>query len=127
MLSLRAASSSSNARGRRRRSAAVSPAAALLLLRGVSVSGSNADNDDNAYRYRLFESRVITRSSTINDEIAIDWAAFAAEINAIAYDDGADAFWVNNWNTDIELVNRFGNTIDTIKFGSGAYAGLAYD
>ncbi len=87
MLSLRAASSSSNARGRRRRSAAVSPAAALLLLRGVSVSGSNADNDDNAYRYRLFESRVITRSSTINDETAIDWAAFAAEINAIAKGD----------------------------------------
>ncbi len=47
---------------------------------------------------------------------------------AIAYDDGANGFWANNWDTPITLFDYSGATLNTINVGAfGSLYGLAYD
>ncbi len=50
-------------------------------------------------------------------------------VRAIAYDDDADGFWVNNWSTDFTLVGRDGNIMDSFPCSTVliSYYGLAYD
>jgi len=49
-------------------------------------------------------------------------------VRAIAYDDDNDAFWVNDWSTDVTLVSRTGNILDSFPCGTwGDFYGLAYD
>jgi hypothetical protein len=51
-------------------------------------------------------------------------------VRTIAYDSMNDAFWVSNWDTDIALVDRSGNTLATIPaatHGFGGMYGSAYD
>jgi len=45
---------------------------------------------------------------------------------AIAYDDEYDAFWTNNWSSNIILVDRSGGILNSIA-GSPSIYGLAYD
>ena len=45
---------------------------------------------------------------------------------AIAYDDEFDAFWTNNWSSDIVLIDRTGGTLNSIGNSPSIY-GLAYD
>jgi hypothetical protein len=45
---------------------------------------------------------------------------------AIAYDDEFDAFWTNNWSSDIVLIDRSGGVLNSIG-GSPSIYGLAYD
>lgn len=47
-------------------------------------------------------------------------------VRAIAYDEISDAFWVNNWDTDLTLVSRTGAILNVIPTPPSIY-GLAYD
>ena len=47
---------------------------------------------------------------------------------AIAYDEGADGFWANNWDTDITLFDKTGAFIESFSVGAfGSLYGFAYD
>jgi hypothetical protein len=45
----------------------------------------------------------------------------------IAYDEGADAFWVGNWGDSPTLVDRRGATLGTLTTGLTSQYGTAYD
>jgi hypothetical protein len=47
-------------------------------------------------------------------------------VRAIAYDNDNDAFWVNNWSEDLNLVDRNGSVLNTIA-GPPSMYGSAYD
>ncbi len=47
-------------------------------------------------------------------------------VRAIAYDDDANAFWGNNWATDLVLFDESGTTLNTISSPPSMY-GAAYD
>jgi len=60
-----------------------------------------------------------TLIGTINSPVAV---------RAIAYDEVADAFWVNNWSSAVTLVSREGVVLNAIPCGTwGSFYGLAYD
>ena len=48
---------------------------------------------------------------------------------AIAYDDGADGFWANNWSDTITLFDRSGTVLNTLTISPTyqSYYGFAYD
>ena len=48
------------------------------------------------------------------------------DVRSIAYDSDNDAFWVNNFSTDLKLVDRSGNVLNTISSPPSMY-GSAYD
>lgn len=63
-----------------------------------------------------------------NNQSLIDEFTSPTEIRAIAYDDDKDAFWANNWNTDITLFDASGYFISSFPIGNfGSYYGFAYD
>lgn len=56
----------------------------------------------------------------------IETISTSVAVRSIAYDSGNDAFWVNNFDTDLSLVDRDGSVIDTITTPPSMY-GSAYD
>jgi hypothetical protein len=48
-------------------------------------------------------------------------------VRHIAYDDGADGFWVGDWATPPTLIDRSGSTIATLTSGLPSQYGSAYD
>ncbi|MCF7921039.1 MAG: carboxypeptidase regulatory-like domain-containing protein [Candidatus Cloacimonetes bacterium] len=59
----------------------------------------------------------------------VNTIASPSAVRAIAYDDEMDAFWVNNWSTDITLVSRDGVNLDSFpcSLTYNSLYGLAYD
>ncbi len=50
------------------------------------------------------------------------------DVRAIAYDEGEDGFWANNWSDDITLFDRSGNILDSFPCQTfSLYYGFAYD
>ena len=60
------------------------------------------------------------------DGTLIDTIETIVAVRSIAYDSENDAFWVNNWSEDLNLIDRDGNIIDYISAPPSLY-GSAYD
>lgn len=59
-------------------------------------------------------------------QVLIDEISSPGAVRAIAYDSENDAFWCNNWSSDMLLVDRMGNELDAIA-GVPSIYGAAYD
>jgi len=46
---------------------------------------------------------------------------------SIAYDSSEDAFWINNWSSNMILVDRTGAVLETLSVNAGNIYGSAYD
>ncbi|MEA2097284.1 MAG: carboxypeptidase regulatory-like domain-containing protein [Candidatus Cloacimonadota bacterium] len=79
---------------------------------------------DGSYFYGSNASNTIYCFET--DGTLVTTIASPAAVRAIAYDEGQDAFWINNWAEDLRLIDRSGNQIDTITTPPSMY-GCAYD
>jgi hypothetical protein len=63
-----------------------------------------------------------------DSQTLVSTIASPSAVRAIAYDEEMDGFWVNNWSTDITLVSRSGQMVDSFPVGTlGSYYGFAYD
>jgi hypothetical protein len=51
---------------------------------------------------------------------------YTGAVRAIAYDENADGFWVNNWSTALTLVSRTGTVLEVGAITPSCY-GMAYD
>ncbi len=95
------------------------------------VSGGPADIRDLAYDGDYFYGS--NAGSTVwgmdfDDEVLVETISAPVSVRAIAYDDGFDGFWANNWSDAITLFDRDGVTLDSFSPGSYAsYYGFAYD
>ncbi|MCB0261313.1 MAG: hypothetical protein KDE62_16540, partial [Calditrichaeota bacterium] len=102
------------------------------LVEEFSITGVTGLRDlafDGTYMYggaagtTIYQMDFATKTliGTISSPVAV---------RHIAYDAGADAFWVGNWDTDIVLVSRAGATLSSIPaatHGLGGMYGSAYD
>ncbi len=79
---------------------------------------------DGSYFYGSNASNTIYCFET--DGTLVTTIASPAAVRAIAYDEGQDAFWINNWSEDLRLIDRSGNQLDTITAPPSMY-GCAYD
>ncbi len=62
------------------------------------------------------------------NQIVISTIAAPITVRAIAYDENADAFWANNWSTNITLFDRNGTTLDSFPCGyHQSYYGFAWE
>jgi hypothetical protein len=88
-------------------------ATGTTLIEQFSIAGVTGLRDlafDGTYMYggaaanTIYQMDFVTKTliGTIPSPVAVRW---------IAYDEGADAFWVGNWDTPATLVSRAGATI----------------
>ncbi|KYK23217.1 hypothetical protein AYK21_02995 [Thermoplasmatales archaeon SG8-52-2] len=56
----------------------------------------------------------------IDGSLITSWASPAA-VRSIAYDGDHDAFWINNWEEDLQLVDRSGSTLYSISSPPSMY------
>ena len=56
----------------------------------------------------------------VDGNLITSWSAPAA-VRSIAYDEDNDAFWINNWDEDLLLVDRSGSTLYTISTPPSMY------
>ena len=77
-----------------------------LAYDGEYFYGSNADS-----KIYCFD---------VNGTLITSWSAPAA-VRSIAYDEDNDAFWINNWAEDLQLVDRSGDTLYTISTPPSMY------
>jgi hypothetical protein len=106
----------------------ISPAGALVdSFIPTWITGSSGIRDmawDGTYLYGSDASTTIycfTSTGTLISTITSPVAA-----RAIAYDPVNDAFWVNNFSTDLTLVSRTGAVLNVISTPPSCY-GMAYD
>ncbi|MBE0662951.1 MAG: T9SS type A sorting domain-containing protein [Bacteroidales bacterium] len=60
------------------------------------------------------------------NEVLVSTIPYTGAVRAIAYDEAADGFWVNNWSTALTLVSRTG-TILLVGPTTPSCYGIAYD
>ncbi|MDZ7742105.1 MAG: carboxypeptidase regulatory-like domain-containing protein [Bacteroidota bacterium] len=95
------------------------------------VSGGPADIRDLAYDGEFFYGS--NAGSTVwgmdfDDEVLVETISAPVSVRAIAYDEGFDGFWANNWSDAITLFDRDGVTLNSFMPGSYiSYYGFAYD
>lgn len=56
----------------------------------------------------------------VDGNLITSWSAPAA-VRSIAYDEDNDAFWINNWEEDLQLVDRSGSMLYTISSPPSLY------
>ena len=98
------------------------------LLKEFSISGVSGLRDlawDGQYLYGGAASTTIYCIDPIAETL-ITTITSPVAVRSIAYDSGNDAFWVNNWEETLSLVNRSGVVIDTIDTPPSMYSS-AYD
>jgi hypothetical protein len=99
------------------------------LVREFSIAGVTGLRDlayDGAFMYGGAAANTIfvmdfasnTLLGTISSPVAV---------RHIAYDEGADGFWVGNWGDNPTLVDRNGVTLGTVNSGVTSQYGTAYD
>ncbi len=64
-----------------------------------------------------------------NNHTLVQTIALTSNARSLAYDNNADGFWVNDWNTDLILHSRDGVVLDSFALPAGFNAnyGTAYD
>jgi len=102
------------------------------LIEEFSIGGVSGLRDlafDGTYMYGGAAANTIYEMDFVNQTLVSSFSS-SQPVRNIAYDDGNDAFWVANWDTDIDLVDKSGVTINTIPaatHGLGGMYGSAYD
>ncbi len=102
------------------------------LVKEFSIPGVSGLRDlawDGQYMYGGAAANTIYQMD-FDTEVLVGTLSSPVPVRHIAYDQGADGFWVGNWDTDIVLVDRSGNTVNTIpvsSHGFGSMYGSAYD
>ncbi|NIR95314.1 MAG: choice-of-anchor D domain-containing protein, partial [Gammaproteobacteria bacterium] len=102
------------------------------LVKEFSISGVSGLRDlawDGQYMYGGAAANTIYQMD-FDNEVLIGTISSPVPVRHIAYDESADGFWVGNWDTDIVLIDRNGNVLNTITVathGLGSMYGSAYD
>ena len=102
------------------------------LIEEFSIPGVSGLRDlayDGTYFYGGASSNTIYQMD-FESQTLVSSISSSQSVRNIAYDDGEDAFWVANWDTDIALVDMSGSTINTLPastHGLGGMYGTAYD
>nr|NIX54705.1 hypothetical protein [candidate division Zixibacteria bacterium] len=102
------------------------------LVKEFSVSGVSGLRDlawDGQYMYGGAAANTIYQMD-FDTEVLIGTISSPVPVRHIAYDESADGFWVGNWDTDIVLIDRNGNVLNTIPVsthGLGGMYGSAFD
>ncbi len=89
------------------------------------VSGLRDLAFDGTYMYGAAAATTVWEMDFTNQTLISTISAPTA-CRAIAYDEDADGFWANNWDTDLTLFDRSGAILNTIS-GPPSIYGLAYD
>ncbi len=102
------------------------------FLTTFTVAGTSGCRDlayDGTYFYGAAASTSLYQMDfTPGSETLVSTISAATATRAVAYDDGADGFWGNNWSTAITLYSRSGATLNSFAVGAyGSYYGFAYD
>jgi hypothetical protein len=98
-------------------------------LETISVSGSAGCRDlafDGTYFYGSAATTTIFEMD-LGNEILISTFNAPTECRAIAYNETDDAFYCNNWNTDIIKFDKTGANLGSFPVSVYYYYGLAYD
>ena len=102
------------------------------MMEEFSISGVSGLRDlayDGTYMYGGAAANTIYMMDFITKTL-IGQINSPVAVRNIAYDEANDAFWVGNWNTDLMLVDRNGNTLAVIPATThnlGGMYGSAYD
>ncbi len=95
-----------------------------------SIAGVSNIRDmayDGTYFYGSDASNTIYQMDFENHTLVGTFTS-PVEVRAIAYNPAQDAFYVNNWSSDITLIDREGNVLASYPTGTfGSLYGLAYD
>ncbi|MHC1778108.1 MAG: carboxypeptidase regulatory-like domain-containing protein [Lentimicrobium sp.] len=89
------------------------------------VSGLRDLAFDGTYMYGAAGATTVWKMDFSNQTLVSSFTAPTA-VRAIAYDSDADAFWGNNWDTDMVLFDETGATLDVLT-GMPSLYGAAYD
>ncbi|MFO8128444.1 MAG: T9SS type A sorting domain-containing protein [Bacteroidales bacterium] len=98
-----------------------------FVIAGVSNIRDLAYNPATGYMYG---GNATTSCFVLDFESQTLVSSFTAptEIRAIAYDDQEDAYWANNWSSDITLFSGGGTLLGSFPVGTyGSFYGFAYD
>ncbi|MDA3879683.1 MAG: hypothetical protein PF436_04780 [Prolixibacteraceae bacterium] len=94
------------------------------------ITGVSAIRDlayDGEYFYGSNASTTVYILDFTNETLIGTFTA-PGSVRAIAYNDDLDAFYANNWSSDIILFDKLGNELNRFSVGTyGSYYGLAYD
>jgi len=102
------------------------------LIDEFSIAGVSGLRDlayDGTYFYGGASGNTIYQMD-FDSQTLVSSISSSQLVRNIAYDDGENAFWVANWDTDIALVDMSGSTINTFpasSHGLGGMYGSAYD
>ncbi len=98
------------------------------FLGSFVISGCKNVRDmayDGMYFYGSNASNTLWKMD-FDNEVVVDSILAPVITRAIAYDDDFDAFWANNWSTDITLFDRDGVILNSFPVGTyGNYYGFA--
>jgi hypothetical protein len=89
------------------------------------VSGLRDLAFDGTYMYGAAATTTVWKMDFTTKTLVGTFTAPTA-VRAIAYDSEADAFWGNNWSTDMILFNEAGQNLDQLS-GMPSMYGAAYD
>ena len=99
------------------------------LVEEFSIAGVTGLRDlafDGTYMYGGAAGNTIFQMN-FNTKTLIGTITSPVAVRFIAYDEGADAFWVGNWADPPTRVDRSGNILDTLTTGLAGQYGAAYD
>ncbi len=99
------------------------------LVEEFSIPGVTGLRDlayDGAYMYGGAAANTIYQMD-FTTKTLIGAIPSPVAVRHIAYDEGADAFWVGTWDTPPTLVSRTGQVLATLNTGLTAQYGSAYD
>lgn len=100
------------------------------LIETFSIPGVNKIRDltyDGQYFYggRATDTLYVM---DFENKLLINKILVSHTVRALAYNSDLEVFYVNNWDTDIFIVNKLGTTIGQFPLGSyGSIYGLTYD
>ncbi|UCF63456.1 MAG: hypothetical protein JSW33_12960, partial [bacterium] len=102
------------------------------LVEEFSIPGVSGLRDlafDGTYMYGGAAANTIYQMDFVSKTL-IGTITSPVAVRHIAYDETNDAFWVGNWNTNIVLVSRTGQTLASIPAATHGFLGMygsAYD
>jgi hypothetical protein len=104
-------------------------ATGTTMLEEFSIPGVTGLRDlafDGTYMYGGAAANTIYQMDFVTKTL-IGTIPSPVAVRFIAYDEGADAFWVGNWTDPPTLVSRTGTTLASFTTGFAAQYGAAYD